>query len=139
MNFGARDVACPSLLVRTLRDPWWRPGRACAAFVQLALGLVAGLFAATAFGADSPGAKAVLRQIEDTRAIAAEVSSAVRRVQTENLALRRTLISEVRNLTAEDITAAVLRLARTRCRYRAPALHDPGQSDRAARGGVGLA
>ena len=112
MHFAARSLARRSSPARALHRPSRRRGRACAWLFQLALGLAAGLCAATSFGADPPGTKAVQRQIEDTRAIDAEVSSAVRRVQAENLGLRRTLVSEVRTLTVDEVTAAALRLAR---------------------------
>ena len=52
------------------------------------------------------------REIRETREFVAEIAKAVRRVQAENLKVRRTLGSEVRNLTAEDVTVTTLRLGR---------------------------
>ena len=74
----------------------------------LALGLVFA-FAAAAAADDRTGLQ---REIRETQEIAAEMSKAVRRVQAENLKLRRTLGDEAQNLTAEDITATTLRLGR---------------------------
>jgi small-conductance mechanosensitive channel len=74
----------------------------------LALGLALA-FASAAAIADSTGLE---REIRETREIAAEVSRAVHRVQTENLKLRETLGSEVQSLTTEDVTATMLRLGR---------------------------
>ena len=52
------------------------------------------------------------REIRETREFVAEIAKAVRRVQAENLKVQRTLGSEVRNLTAEDVTVTTLRLGR---------------------------
>ncbi len=134
MHLGAYGAACPSLSVRARRKSPRRCGRACVLLRQLAIGLSVCLPAVTSFGAEQPGARAVQREIEETRAIGAEVSVAVRRLRAENPRLQRTLGIEVQSLTAEDVTASVLRLARTRCRHGALAFHDPGQSDRPARG-----
>ncbi len=89
-----------------------RPGTSsvwCGALpCALGFGLVLALATVSA-AADRTG---VQRETEETRDVAAEVSKAVRRVQAENLTLQRTLPIEVRNLTVEDVTAAVLRLGR---------------------------
>jgi hypothetical protein len=86
----------------------WRGFRGSAPGCALAFGLVLA-FAAAAAAADPTGLE---REIRETREIAAEVSRAVHRVQTENLKLRSTLGSEVQNLNVEDVTAATLRLGR---------------------------
>jgi hypothetical protein len=114
MHFGVCAVARPALFVRPPGNPSRRRGQGGTFPVRLALGLLlACLLAATSSGAEQqPDALAVQREIAETRAIAAEVSKAVRRVQAENLKLPKSLDTEVRNLTAEDVTATTLRLAR---------------------------
>ncbi len=116
-----------------------RPGTSsvwCGALpCALGFGLILALATASA-AADRTG---VQRETEETRAVAAEVFKAVRRVQAENLTLQRTLPIEVRNLTVEDVTAAVHAPRPAGCRYRTPALHDPGQSDRPAPGNAEFA
>jgi hypothetical protein len=74
----------------------------------LALGLVSAFAAASA--ADDH--LELQREIRETQEIGGDVSKGLRRVQAENLKLRRTLGTEVRNRTAKDITATTLRLAR---------------------------
>ena len=86
----------------------WRGACRSVLRCALALGLVLP-FASASAAADPAGLE---REIRETREIAAEVSRAVHRVQTENLKLRRTLGTEVQNLTAEDVTATTLRLGR---------------------------
>ena len=84
------------------------PVRRAALRCALALGLV------LAFGAGSAAAErtGLQREIRETREFVAEIAEAVRRVQAENLKDQRTLGSEVRNLTAEDVTVTTLRLGR---------------------------
>jgi moderate conductance mechanosensitive channel len=86
----------------------WRGACRSAGRCALALGLVLA-FASALAAADPTGLE---REIRETREIAAEVSRAVHRVETENLKLLETLGSEVQNLTAEDVTATMLRLGR---------------------------
>ena len=76
----------------------------CALALGLVLAFSAGLTAAERTG--------LQREIRETREFVAEIAKAVRRVQAENLKVRRTLGSEVRNLTAEDVTVTTLRLGR---------------------------
>ena len=77
----------------------------------LAYGLVAAT-AGTAAAADAQGDPGLAREIDQIRELSSEVSKAVRRVQAENLQLRSTLGREAQRLTANDVTAATLRLAR---------------------------
>jgi small-conductance mechanosensitive channel len=96
------------LLARARAGSAWHGARRGARRCALALGLVLALAAASA--ADDHNR--LQRDIRETQEIAAEVSRAVRRVQAENLKLRKTLGTEARNLTADDITVTTLRLAR---------------------------
>ena len=86
----------------------WRGACRSVGRCALALGLVLP-FASASAAADSAKLE---REIRETREIAAEVSRAVHRVQTENLKLRETLGSKVQNLTPEGVTATMLRLGR---------------------------
>ena len=99
--FAATDGSASA---RVQGEPLRRGALRCA----LALGLV------LAFSAGSTAAErtGLQREIRETREFVAEIAKAVRRVQAENLKVRRTLGSEVRNLTAEDVTVTTLRLGR---------------------------
>jgi small-conductance mechanosensitive channel len=94
--------------VSTRAQGGWRGVRRSAPGCALAFGLVLAFVSASA-AADPTGLE---REIREAREIAAEVSRAVHRVQTENLKLRSTLGSEVQNLNVEDVTATMLRLGR---------------------------
>lgn len=58
------------------------------------------------------GARALTREIDETRDVAAEVSKALPRVQRENQERRTALSTAGRTLTETEISASMLRLAR---------------------------
>jgi hypothetical protein len=97
---GVTLAATSGLLSRVRAGSIWRGTSRSMLRCALALGLV------WAFAAGSTAAEraAIQREIRETRELAAEIDKAVRRVQAENLKLRRTLASEVGRLNAEDVT-----------------------------------
>ena len=105
---GVTLAATSGLLSRVRAGSGWGGARRSMLRGAVALGLVLA-FSAGLTAAERTGLQ---REIRETREFVAEIAKAVRRVQAENLKVRRTLGSEVRNLTAEDVTVTTLRLGR---------------------------
>jgi hypothetical protein len=113
MQFAVCALARPAGVGPAPWGPARRSGRKAMLATLLAWLLVVCLVVAGRSYADpADDALARQREIAETRTAAAEVANAVRRVQADDLRLRATLGVQVRELTAEDVTATALRLAR---------------------------